>query len=64
MKLTRISDEEIARALETLKMFKGKDLSDTISDSDRVVAQAQLESCEKEAQEKVAMIVRKGNCGR
>jgi hypothetical protein len=37
-----LTDEEIARALEKRKIFKGKDLSKAIDEGDRFIAQAQL----------------------
>jgi len=40
--MIRLTDEEIARALETQKIFKGYDLSGAISDGDRAIAKAQL----------------------
>lgn len=39
-----LSDEEIARTLEKLRLFKPYDLSEAITEIDRVVAQAQREA--------------------
>lgn len=45
--LKRISNEQIAGALEKLAIYKGCDLSECINSTDRAVAQAQLEADKK-----------------
>lgn len=57
--LKGMGDEEIARALEKRRIFKGYDLTDAIDEGDRRIAKAQLSDCQRQVNEALPGLLEK-----